>query len=147
MPPDPRVHVGTSAWVESDEGILVMMRAGTEGTAKDGYGKIAIPGGWLDFGEDITEAAVRETLEETGVVVEPVAILSPNTFISDDGSFQVVNLTVQCRYVSGTPTNMEPEKCPAVWWASWEMMHKFRAAGDLFKPLEMLMDREFSDQS
>lgn len=70
---------------------------------------------------------------------------TPNTFISEDGTFQVVNITYLCKYVSGTPTNVEADKCLWVGWMDWKSIHEQRRMGNLFKPLEMLIDRMFSD--
>jgi ADP-ribose pyrophosphatase YjhB (NUDIX family) len=51
----------------TDEGEIVLLRRGIE----PGYGWWAQPGGFLEVDETVNEAAVRETLEETGLVVEP----------------------------------------------------------------------------
>jgi ADP-ribose pyrophosphatase YjhB (NUDIX family) len=52
-------------------GDLVLLRRGIE----PGRGWWAQPGGFLEVDETVTEAAVRETLEETGILVEPGAIV------------------------------------------------------------------------
>ena len=41
-----------------------------------GEGGWAVPGGWADVGESPSEAAVRETLEESGYRVKPVRLLA-----------------------------------------------------------------------
>jgi ADP-ribose pyrophosphatase YjhB (NUDIX family) len=51
----------------TDEGEAVLLRRGIE----PGYGAWAQPGGFLEVDETVSEAAVRETLEETGLLVEP----------------------------------------------------------------------------
>ena len=55
----------------TDAGELVLLRRGIE----PGYGSWAHPGGFLEVDESVWEAAVRETLEETGLVVEPGEIV------------------------------------------------------------------------
>lgn len=52
---------------------LLMIRRGKAGD--DGYGKIAIPGGYQIEGETWQEAGARELLEETGVVVDTDELL------------------------------------------------------------------------
>ena len=48
------------------DGKVLMIQRATE----LGYGLWGLPGGYVDRGEVVEEAAVRETLEETGLVVE-----------------------------------------------------------------------------
>jgi ADP-ribose pyrophosphatase YjhB (NUDIX family) len=55
----------------TDDGRLVLLRRGIE----PGRGFWAQPGGFLEVDETVTEAAVRETLEETGLVVRPGEIV------------------------------------------------------------------------
>ncbi|TDB95357.1 NUDIX domain-containing protein [Actinomadura sp. 7K534] len=49
--------------VENDKGEILMIRR----TDNDNW---ALPGGAIDLGESVTQAAIRETKEETGVDVE-----------------------------------------------------------------------------
>ena len=53
------------------DGRLVLLRRGIE----PGRGAWAQPGGFLEVDETVTEAAVRETFEETGLVVTPGEIV------------------------------------------------------------------------
>lgn len=55
----------------TDAGEAVLLRRGIE----PGYGAWAQPGGFLEVDETVAEAAVRETLEETGLFVEPDEIV------------------------------------------------------------------------
>ena len=52
-------------------GDLVLLRRGIE----PGIGSWAQPGGFLEVDETVTEAAIRETLEETGLIVRPGEIV------------------------------------------------------------------------
>jgi ADP-ribose pyrophosphatase YjhB (NUDIX family) len=52
-------------------GEVVLLRRGIE----PGYGMWAQPGGFLEVDETVNEGAVRETLEETGLLVEPGEIV------------------------------------------------------------------------
>ena len=51
----------------TDTGEVVLLRRGIE----PAYGSWAQPGGFLEVDETVHEAAVRETLEETGLLVTP----------------------------------------------------------------------------
>jgi ADP-ribose pyrophosphatase YjhB (NUDIX family) len=55
----------------TDAGEVVLLRRGIE----PGYGEWAQPGGFLEIDETVNEGAVRETFEETGLVVEPGEIV------------------------------------------------------------------------
>lgn len=60
---DPKVAV--TALVEHDDRVLLIRRA-----MNPERGKWALPGGYVDYGEDPREAAQREVREETGLEVE-----------------------------------------------------------------------------
>ena len=62
---NPRLVVTTLPITGTGE--LVLLRRGLE----PGLGSWAQPGGFLEVDETVTEAAIRETLEETGLIVEP----------------------------------------------------------------------------
>jgi ADP-ribose pyrophosphatase YjhB (NUDIX family) len=55
----------------TDDGEVVLLRRGIE----PGRGWWAQPGGFLEVDETVTEAAIRETLEETGLIVQPGEIV------------------------------------------------------------------------
>ena len=66
---DPKVAVGT---IVRDDGerVLLLRRA-----IEPGYGKWVFPGGFVDRGEVVEQAAIREAREETGLDVTLVALL------------------------------------------------------------------------
>jgi ADP-ribose pyrophosphatase YjhB (NUDIX family) len=66
---DPKVAVGTIA---SLEGKLVLLKRGIQ----PGYGKWVFPGGFVDRGERVEEAAVRETREESHLDVRLTGLLN-----------------------------------------------------------------------
>ena len=66
---NPRVVVSTIP--VTDDGNVVLLRRAIE----PGYGSWAQPGGFLEIDETAHEGAVRETFEETGLVVEPTDIV------------------------------------------------------------------------
>ncbi|HSH21487.1 MAG TPA: NUDIX hydrolase [Candidatus Caenarcaniphilales bacterium] len=66
---NPRLVVSTLP--VTDDGKVVLLRRGIE----PAYGAWAQPGGFLEIDETAEEGAVRETLEETGLLVEPTAVV------------------------------------------------------------------------
>lgn len=60
---DPKLAVGTV--IVDDAGRIVLVKRAIE----PGYGKWVFPGGYVDRGEEVERAAVREALEETGLDV------------------------------------------------------------------------------
>ena len=66
---NPRLVVTTLPVTE--RGDVMLIKRGIE----PGIGQWAQPGGFLEIDETVREAAIRETLEETGLLVEPGAIV------------------------------------------------------------------------
>ena len=66
---NPRLVVTT--FPITDAGEIVLIRRGIE----PGKGSWAQPGGFLEVDETVHEAAIRETWEETGLLVEPGEII------------------------------------------------------------------------
>lgn len=60
---DPKIAVGTI--IATDSGRLALVRRAIE----PGYGKWVFPGGYVDRGEPLTAAAIREAREESGLDV------------------------------------------------------------------------------
>jgi ADP-ribose pyrophosphatase YjhB (NUDIX family) len=90
---NPRLVVTTLPVTESGE--VVLLRRGIE----PAIGSWAQPGGFLEVDETVAEAAVRETLEETGLDVEPTEILGLYTRLEA----AVVTIVYEARIVGGTP--------------------------------------------
>lgn len=66
---DPKVAVGTI--IAHDEGIVLVKRA-----IEPAYGKWVFPGGFVDRGERVEEAAIRETREESCLEIKISRLLN-----------------------------------------------------------------------
>lgn len=78
-----------------DDGRVVLLRRGIE----PGRGAWAQPGGFLEVDETVAEAAIRETLEETGLRVRPGEIVGLYTRLEA----AVVVVVFEAPVVGGTP--------------------------------------------
>ena len=98
---NPRLVVTTLPVTHDDE--LVLIRR----AIPPGYGTWAQPGGFLEADETVIQGAVRETLEETGLVVEPSGIVG----IYSRPQAAVVVIAYQAAIVGGrmavTPETLE----------------------------------------
>jgi ADP-ribose pyrophosphatase YjhB (NUDIX family) len=110
---NPRLVVTTLPITEAGE--IILIRRGIE----PGRGSWAQPGGFLEVDETVHEAAIRETHEETGLLIEPGEIIGLYTRLEAS----VVTIAYEARIVGGkaapTPEATEvvafaPEQIP---WA------------------------------
>lgn len=90
---NPRLVVTT--FPVTDAGEIVLIRRGIE----PGLGEWAQPGGFLEVDETVHQAAIRETWEETGLLVEPGELIGLYTRLEA----AVVTLAFEARIVGGTP--------------------------------------------
>ena len=108
---NPRLVV--TAFPITAAGEIVLIRRGIE----PGKGSWAQPGGFLEVDETVHEAAIRETLEETGLLIEPGEIVGLYTRLEA----AVVTLAFEAKVIGGaatpTPEALEvatfaPERIP-----------------------------------
>jgi ADP-ribose pyrophosphatase YjhB (NUDIX family) len=108
---NPRLVV--TAFPVTERGEIVLLRRGIE----PGYGSWAQPGGFLEVDETVNQAAIRETFEETGLLIEPGEIIGLYTRLEA----AVVTIAFEARIVGGvaivTPEALEvrtfaPEEIP-----------------------------------
>ena len=92
--------VGVGAIIVDGDRVLMVKRA-----HPPIQGQWSIPGGVLEVGEMVREAAVREAREETGLVVEPGELLGVYDRILRDGEHRIqyhyVLIDFLCRPVGG----------------------------------------------
>jgi ADP-ribose pyrophosphatase YjhB (NUDIX family) len=93
-----------NAAVVNEEGDLLLIR-------RTDNGNWALPGGAIDLGESVTQAAVRETLEETGIDCEVTGIVGIYSdprhvilYTSDGEVRQEFSIVLTARALGGQPT-------------------------------------------
>jgi ADP-ribose pyrophosphatase YjhB (NUDIX family) len=89
-------------------------------------GLFTLPGGVVEAGEALTQALVREVREETGLIIEPVAMAGFRESILRDAQDRVerhfVILSFAARWIAGEPV-LNEELSEAHWLAPGQLAH------------------------
>ncbi len=110
---EPRPQVGMGVLVLRDGKVLLGRRKGGHGA-----GYYASPGGHIELGESLAEAARREVKEETGLDIQDVRFLAVGSYMwGEDRHYIDVDMVCQAPY--GDPVLMEPHRCEG--WAWYDL--------------------------
>lgn len=109
-----RPKIGVGVFVVRDGKILVGLRQGGHGA-----GAWALPGGHLEFGEEIEDCATREVMEETGMRISHHRHVDfINSYDGPSGT-HYVTVFIIADWVEGEAQLCEPEKCSEWRWITW----------------------------
>lgn len=119
-----------SALIFNDAGEILLQRAAWNG-------QWCLVGGVLDPGEQPADAAAREALEETGLIVEPVAltelVMEPTLTYPNGDRVDYLVAGIVCRVVGGTLKISDEESLELKWF-------KPADAPPLFAPHQARLD-------
>ena len=133
--------VGVGAIIIEADRVLLVKRA-----HPPIQGQWSIPGGVLEVGEMVREAAVREAREETGLVVEPGELLGVYDRILRDAERRVqyhyVLIDFLCRAVGGEL--LAASDAADVRWFRREELPTLRLAEDTLEVIEKGLEKSAS---
>ncbi|KAJ4387425.1 hypothetical protein N0V93_008017 [Gnomoniopsis smithogilvyi] len=114
----PKPHVEIAAIIPDDQGRIVIGKK----KGKGGAVLYELPGGNLDFGEEIFACVERETLEETGLKVRGKKVIAYTNDIQKAEDKHEVTLYVLCdrENPSQQPELKEPQKFEGWEWKAWK---------------------------
>ena len=118
--------------VERDNNILMIKR---KSDTFDNH--LALPGGFVDYGETVENAAVREALEEVGIVVKPLHILGVYSHPERDPRGHVVSVCFICSF-EGDP--VAGDDAGSYQWINLETISKEKLAFDHNKIVDDYID-------
>jgi len=109
-----RPYLAVSAAIIRDGHVLIARRAKGAST-----GYYTLPGGVVEAGETLHQAVIREIAEETGITIEPVALVGHREFITRDDAGRVarhfVILCLAARWLAGEGTPQIEELSELRW--------------------------------
>ena len=124
-----RPRVGVAVIIEHNGRLLLLKRTGAHGE-----GTWAPPGGHLEFGESLEECAIRETLEETGIVISDVQFVAITNDVFTSEQKHYVTVWVEGTHESGQATVAYPDRVEEVAWVPWNALPE-----PLFIPFQNLL--------
>ena len=138
-----KIGVGVGVMILKDGFVLLGKRNDDPEKADSelhGEGTWTMPGGKMEFGESFEETAIREVLEETGLIVDDksLKLISVANDKAEDAQF--VTLGFLCENVFGEPKVMEPEEI-----VEWKWFELAKYPLNMFFPSEKILNNYFDN--
>ncbi len=130
----PRVGVGV--FVIRDGKFLMGKRIGSHGAET-----WSIPGGWIEYGETLEQAAAREVREETSMKITRVTFAALTNNIFRKESIHSLTVWMTSNWAAGEPSITEPDKFIEQRWVDIDDLPK-----PLFLPWEQLLKSKFIEE-
>lgn len=130
----PGVGVAVVVWEDHSRRRLLV---GLGHNADDKERVYAVPGGHWESGESLVDAVRRETLEEAGISIDHLELMSVYEFFNPEKRKSYVTIGFQAVLAAGTPEVLEPEnKSSWDWYTAGEALEL-----PLFPPDKVLIER------
>jgi ADP-ribose pyrophosphatase YjhB (NUDIX family) len=130
----PGVGVAVVVWEDHSRRRLL---AGLGHNAGDKERVYAVPGGHWESGESLVDAVRRETLEEAGISIDHLELISVYDFYNPEKHKSYVTIGFQAVLAAGVPEVMEPEnKSNWDWYTTDEALEL-----PFFPPDKVLIER------
>lgn len=129
----PRVGVAAVVWRDGSKSEFLLGR-GHSSVEEELY---AVTGGHWESGETLAEAIRRETLEEAGIEVAELSLISVYEFFNEEKARSYVSIGFEAIWAAGEPEVMERDK--KLHW-SWYSPSDALAL-PLFSPDRVLIER------
>jgi 8-oxo-dGTP diphosphatase len=126
--------IGIGVFVIKDNRILFGKRKNSLGD-----GNWSLPGGKLEMNEQIEECAKREVLEETGINIKNIRLITFTNDIFKEEKEHYVTIFVIADYDSGEVILLGPEKCEKWEWVEWNNLPQ-----PLFLPIQNFLKQGFN---
>lgn len=128
------MNLGVGVIVQNEKNqVLLGLRTGAEGE-----GTWCFPGGGVQLGETLEEAAHRELDEETDLKVHYIKMVQHTTEVVDAAGTQWHTFFFQGKYCGGEVKLKEPNKCLEWRWFDWDHLPE-----PLFRAMTNLMAKDF----
>ncbi len=95
------------------EGKILLLRRFNTGWQD---GKYSFPAGHLEAGEKVTDAVIREVLEEVGVELQPERLRFAHAMLRRSSDKEYLDFFFAVENWNGEPKNAEPDKCDDLSW-------------------------------
>jgi 8-oxo-dGTP diphosphatase len=126
---------GISAAIIVSDGCVLMVRR----RVKEGELSWQFPAGGIEDGESPEQAAVRETLEETGLKVEATALIGQRVHPKTQREMSYT----ACRVIGGEAHVADADELDAVAWVALDEIPQYVPYG-LFEPVQKYLEGALS---
>lgn len=133
----PGIGVALVIWQDERKELLLL---GLGHSAQNRNEIYAVPGGHWESGETLVQAVKREAMEEAGIEIKGVRLISVYEFFNPEKNKSYVSIGFEGILFEGTPTVMEPQNKANWGWYRPEEAVKV----PLFVPDKVLIERAIS---